>query len=202
MICFLRRKKSQILFYIPHVCEGRHSSCLWGKTLVKLPWQWTVWLWRSVMARPLVGRELVGCLTESTNVHQRCFLSESEHAQEHWEGWDLKVVGLHSKRASLTNISFIFVPQHTGVSGNECAYRLGEMAALRIRWAVDSANIMNPLKEMGQVNEYLICMILQYWTDLNISSEEGCDLMGAMHMARGVTGENQISLVCPGQINQ
>lgn len=124
-----------------------HPSCLWGKTLVKLPWQWTVWLWRSVMARPLVGHELVGCLTESTNVHQRCFLSESEHAQEHWEDWDLKVVGLHSKRASLTNISFVFVPQHTGVSGNECAYRLGEMAALRIRWAVDSAIIMNPLKE-------------------------------------------------------
>lgn len=54
------------------------------------------------------------------------------------------------EQSTLTKICFIFVPEHAGVRGNERAARSVGTAAMRIRWAVDLASVMNAIREAGQ----------------------------------------------------
>ena len=70
---------------------------------------------------------------------------ETGWARRHW----IESLG----RSKLTKISFIFVPGHAGVRGNERADRLAGMAAVQSGRAMDQADIINSLRERGRVHD-------------------------------------------------
>lgn len=57
------------------------------------------------------------------------------------------------KQLRLTEISFIFVPEHTGVRGNERADRLAGIATVVIRRAMDWANSERYQRGLNRLQE-------------------------------------------------
>ena len=57
-------------------------------------------------------------------------------------------------RANMEKVSFIFVPGHAGVRGNEQADRLAGRATGGSGHAMDRTDILNALREAGRVNDF------------------------------------------------
>ena len=92
-------------------------------------------------------------LESQTFIHA-CFLSDSMSMLRKIEtGWARRHWIESLGRSKLTKISFIFVPGHAGVRGNERADRLAGMAAVQSGRAMDQADIINSLRERGRVHD-------------------------------------------------
>ena len=92
-------------------------------------------------------------LESQTFIHA-CFLSDSMSMLRKIEtGWARRHWMESLGRSKLTKISFIFVPGHAGVRGNERADRLAGMAAVQSGRAMDQADIINSLRERGRVHD-------------------------------------------------
>ena len=57
------------------------------------------------------------------------------------------------EKSHLLRVTFIFVPGHAGVMGNERADQLAGLAHVSAGQAMDRSDILNALKDEGRVNE-------------------------------------------------
>lgn len=91
---------------------------------------------------------------ETQNATHACFLSDSmsmlRKIQTGWirEQWLQSVI-----RSGLQRVTFIFVPGHAGVSGNERADRLASCAPIASGRAMDRADILNAIREKGRTED-------------------------------------------------
>ena len=60
-------------------------------------------------------------------------------------------------RSKVRVITFIFVPSHAGVYGNERADRLAGSAAVVAGQRMDRADIINAIREMGRAEDFHDC---------------------------------------------
>ena len=91
---------------------------------------------------------------ETQTFNHACFLSDSMSMLKKIEkGWVRRQWLESLKCLTLSKVSFIFVPGHAGVIGNERADRLACMATVESGQAMDCSDILNALKEAGRANE-------------------------------------------------
>jgi ribonuclease HI len=91
---------------------------------------------------------------ETQTFSHACFLSDSMSMLRKIEmGWARKQWLVSLRRSGLSRISFIFVPGHAGVKGNERADRLAGSATVGNGRAMDQADILHALREAGRVKD-------------------------------------------------
>ena len=91
---------------------------------------------------------------ETQTFTRACFLSDSMNMIKRIEEGSIRREWLLPlKRSRLAKISFIFVPGHAGVQGNERADKLAGEATVEGGRAMDQADILNALREVRLLQE-------------------------------------------------
>ena len=123
---------------------------------------------------------------------QACFLSDSMSMIRKIEkGWARRQWLVSLARSTLAKIIFIFVPGHAGVRGNERADRLAAEAVVGNGQAMDRADVMSALREVGRINE-----------ERDVCESVTMDRLQEHHVERGVARHECFSGSQRRMINQ